>query len=218
MDPIPLSYKRRVYAWACGRCGKVGDSGSLLGYDENPDRQREAIAELARGSREDADGCCRCHNCATVLPTGETHGYCPTCEARFAVDRDARDREHVARAAALQERNHRAILAAGGSIGAATRLRDEMSDLSESCWCASWLEGCERSLWLMALEPDADHPWGQGTVTAADAFGLASMAKLAGGWWQWDDAAGDPAFVPMAEWLAMVATETPPGGAVGSKA
>lgn len=80
MNPIPLSHRRRVYAWACGRCGRVGRYGEFVGYDPDTNKLREAIATIARGSREDADTCCRCMECGVELPVGKHSGHCAACD------------------------------------------------------------------------------------------------------------------------------------------
>jgi hypothetical protein len=84
----------------------------------------------------------------------------------------------------------------------ANALRDLLSDLSETCWCAGWLSDCEFALW--AICQSGPQRWGQGEVTADDITLLLGYAEAAGGWWRWDDVVAE-VFVPMPEWLALVA-------------
>lgn len=54
-----------------------------------------------------------------------------------------------------------------------------MSDLSETCWSAGWLEGTEYlvpELCRRAVERDEPQPWGQGEVAPALAKALAVLA------------------------------------------
>jgi hypothetical protein len=207
MDPIPLSYKRRVYAWACGRCGKVGASPESIGYDEDPGRHREVIAMHASDSRQDADECCRCRTCNAVLPTGESSGRCPACEAKHLALRQEAD-------AAARRLEVAVIEARGGLDGeAALRLRDAMECYARDYYDAFddedgvWPETMAFDLWR-----DASHPGHPVTDN------LATLAREAGGWWHRRHGDCEPGFAPAAEWAALVAAETPPGGAVGSDA
>ena len=110
--------------------------------------------------------------------------------------------------------NTAAIAAAGGDPDAAERLRSLMSDLSEDCWCAEWLDGCETALWAFVTEGPGG--WGLGTVDQRGVDELRDLSDKAGGWWVWNDALDGNVFVPRAEWLARYADPSPEGGKVGA--
>ena len=210
MNPIALKHGRKVYAYACGRCGAVPIVGSYSGYD--PAEVKKRIRQQVKESEAHARRCCSCSTCGAELPD-ETYGYCEPCRAK--------EDERVARVSATMReqyearhaRNEAAITAVGGCMESAFALASTMSDTSEECWCAGWLEGCEFSLWSMVQDPaGGDHEWGLGTVTAAEVATLRRLSEEAGGWWRWDTEAGGGVFVPMAEWLAMVETRGASGG------
>jgi len=117
------------------------------------------------------------------------------------------------------------------SYGAATpaeKLALFMSELSEECYCASWLHGCELFLWDCVTgvahrgpvhppftpRPDVTgFPWGMGIVSDAEADELRRLSELAGGWCRWDETADDfgaLVFVPIDEWRAIYAAEWRP--------
>lgn len=96
---------------------------------------------------------------------------------------------------------------------AAQRLAQAISDLSEDCWCAGWLDDCEHVLWEM-LGITEPREWGMGYVTPEDAAKLKALSDEAGGWVYWhvplrDDGmppedrwlSTGPRFVAMADWL-----------------
>ena len=199
MNPIPLRHKRRVYAYACGRCGTVPGVGSFLGYD--PAEKDKRIAQHAEDYLAKAKECCACSDCGAEL-ADETYGRCGPCEEKDKAQRDARAAKLVARDDARALRNKETIAAVGGDANVAAVLRECMSDLSEDCWCAEWLSGCEVALWEMAQKPDVDHEWGDGTVSAEDTEDLRRLSDKARGWWRWDDDAGGPVFVPLDAWKA----------------
>jgi hypothetical protein len=59
-----------------------------------------------------------------------------------------------------------------------------ISDISEDCWCAGWLDGCEWSL-LDALD-GGPREWGQGLITAEQLANLRSIREACdGGWVRW---------------------------------
>jgi hypothetical protein len=215
MNPIPLRHNRITYAWACGRCHAVHVSGGYSGHDPALVAERRRAAAVS--SKQSAAGCCACSGCGVELP-GSTFGRCEACEAVEAARIQRVSAKMANEDNARHARNAAAIAATGGDKDAAVRLRMFMSELSEECWCASWLSECEIMLWQMTREPERGHTWGQGEVTPDDLSRLLFLADKARGWWRWDDALRGAAFVPMAEWLAMVAAETRPGGAVGSGA
>lgn len=219
MNPIPLRHKRRVYAWACGRCGKVGGNGSFSGYA--PEQVAIRVQRFASNSKADAAGCCLCSDCRAVeLPT-RTYGSCPACEAKNKAHVETVTAKIRAESDARDAHNAAAIAAAGGDQDAAERLRSLMSDLSEDCYCAGWLSGCEHELWGFMTNGPGE--WGLSFVSQRDADELRHLSDKAGGWWTWSDALVGNAFVPMAEWLARcgqgaapVADPSPEGGKVGA--
>lgn len=79
MIPIPLtSPDGTVYAYACGACHHVADTGHLLVRGE-PGWQAEE-------SKERAKACCTCFDCGAPLTADEGRGLnCAACdEKRFA--------------------------------------------------------------------------------------------------------------------------------------
>lgn len=101
---------------------------------------------------------------------------------------------------------------------AAISLRGLMRELSERCWCARWLIGCEYDLWHFASNGPGG--WGAGDVTAQDVERLRALSVVSDGWWFWPDDSCDepistvsPVFVSMTEWRGLVARR---GGANGS--
>lgn len=206
MNPIPLRHQRRVYAYACGRCHQVYDGGSIRSAILDADSERLYRDRQTGHSKHDAERCCTCSDCGVELP-GRRCGRCDPCEAeemeRWTQVRAASRCERDAREAA----NRAAIAAAGGDVDAALRLQSAMSDLSERCYCAGWLEGCEDTLWAFTQEPGVDHAWGMGCVTAADTEELRRLSDKARGWWRWENG---EVFVPLDEWKAR-ATPSPAG-------
>lgn len=61
-----------------------------------------------------------------------------------------------------------------------------MSDLSETCWCAGWMDGTEYDLWD-AVEKNQPVWWGIEEVRQRDIDDLRRLRELSGGWWIWDD-------------------------------
>jgi hypothetical protein len=61
-----------------------------------------------------------------------------------------------------------------------------MSDLSETCWCAGWMDGTEYALWD-AVEKNQPVWWGMEEVRQRDIDDLRRLRELSGGWWIWDD-------------------------------
>lgn len=87
-----------------------------------------------------------------------------------------------------------------GDKSPAAALASYMSELSEECWCAGWLSGCEFALWMLAN--DGGGHWGQDIVTPEAAAQLLALSEEAGGWVRWADGVG-AVFVPMDEWKEM---------------
>jgi hypothetical protein len=80
-----------------------------------------------------------------------------------------------------------------------------MSDISEDCWCAGWLMGCEYSLWSIK-ENAEDRTWGMAWVSDDDCAKLRELSAQCGGWWIWDREAGGNVFLTLEEWEPLYAT------------
>lgn len=75
---------------------------------------------------------------------------------------------------------------------------DAMSAISEECWCAGWLDGLERSLWLICFE-GADREFGMGTVYEQTVTSLRQAAELCDTWWHWPEEAHSELPITLAE-------------------
>ena len=65
-----------------------------------------------------------------------------------------------------------------------------MSDVSEDCYYAGWMEGTENAvpqLCQSAMRTGESQPWGHSEVTPAQATVLLDLAKRAGCWADLDD-------------------------------
>ncbi len=203
--PIPLSAPGgTVMAWACGHCRRVagGMDRVVDVYDD------EAVGDMADHSRTQAERCCSCRECGGVWvdryarverAKHQPYGVCGACwtngrEADAEVRASVVAAQHRAEDARCEE-----SLAMADDQGAAIALRDAMSDLSERCYCAGWLIGCEVTLWK-AWER-APFKWGMGTVETADAEELRGLHERAGGWWSAAEQY-PPLFVPTDAWTA----------------
>jgi hypothetical protein len=80
----------------------------------------------------------------------------------------------------------------------ADRLRTAMSNVSETCWAAGWLNGLEFDLWRFVQ--DGPGEYGMGTIAQSDIDELRNLSELCGGWFQWNDGKG-ATFMPMDEWI-----------------
>lgn len=202
MNPIPLRHNRTVYAWACGRCHAVHVSGGYVGHDPALVAERRRAAAVS--SKQSAAACCACSGCGVELP-GSTFGRCEACQAVEEARVVRASAKMASEDNARHTHNAAAIAAAGGDRDAAVRLRMFMSELSEECWCASWLGECEVMLWQMTREPDRAHAWGQGEVKPDDLATLLRLFDRARGWWRWDNTLRGAVFVPADEWAQRVA-------------
>jgi hypothetical protein len=77
-------------------------------------------------------------------------------------------------------------------------LAQTMSSISERCYCAGWMMGCEYTLWD-AVVNRRPTDWGQGRITERDIQALQWLSDCAGGWIVWDDDTSET-FVPIEEW------------------
>jgi hypothetical protein len=112
------------------------------------------------------------------------------------------DIERAERIANLERQNHvlQECLTKHQSI-ARYQLRHDMSDISERCWCASWIMGNEFALW--SIVQNGPCKWGQDEVDEGDIARLKEFSDISGGWFYWDDEEGEK-FVPTDEWVKMV--------------
>lgn len=79
-------------------------------------------------------------------------------------------------------------------------LANLMSDLSETCYAAGWMIGCERAIWrLIHGQQDT---WGMYHRVSMqdDLDAIWAVAQAADSWIEWDDQAHEERAVPMAEW------------------
>jgi hypothetical protein len=98
-----------------------------------------------------------------------------------------------------------ASVASSSDPEAAVSLAQLMSDISEDCYCASWLIGTEFTLWQFAQGGHGD--WGFFEVTSEQATELRELSAKAGGWVAWPSQALDDGliFVPAEAWTEMFA-------------
>jgi hypothetical protein len=128
---------------------------------------------------------------------------CQACraerEAKWAAGQADRDAKWAA-----EEVTAEATFARSKDPIAAHDLCQRMSDISEDCWCAGWLTGCEFSLWDFMTKGGGD--WGQGKVRTDSLSVLRTLSERCGGWIAWRDDVGN-VFVPLDEWLNVVKAE-----------
>lgn len=78
-------------------------------------------------------------------------------------------------------------------------LYDRMSEISEDCFCASWIYDNEYNIWDAIVNGDTSPAYPRMKPRLLRRCQLLSMEI--GGWIYWTDG---PQFVPMAQWLEMV--------------
>ena len=97
--------------------------------------------------------------------------------------------------AALQERLREHAMMA---------LPELMSNISEDCWCAGWLNGLEYDLWVVAKHGPSSYPYGQDVISPEQVEQLRRLSEDCGGWFVFnDDVWYGRRFVPLAEWEAL---------------
>jgi len=192
-DPIALASPAGVvYAYACGTCHHIASGGEYI-VVHSP----EEVAQVAESSRALADACCKCDRCGGVCGYAESH--CASCAPVVEAEQQARMaaiEAHDARREALQAE----ALKASKSPEAARQLFALMSDISENCWCASWLSGCEYSLWRFVRAGVATS-WGQADVSVEELRSLMDLSLACNGWWTWNAELGGEVFVQFDEWV-----------------
>ncbi|OGB31843.1 MAG: hypothetical protein A3F78_03915 [Burkholderiales bacterium RIFCSPLOWO2_12_FULL_61_40] len=78
-------------------------------------------------------------------------------------------------------------------------LYDRMSEISEDCFCASWIYDNEYNIWDAIVNGDASSSYQSMSPRLLARCQLLSLEI--GGWIYWTDS---PQFAPMAQWLTMV--------------
>jgi hypothetical protein len=86
----------------------------------------------------------------------------------------------------------------------AVELREYMSELSESAYCAGWMKGLEFALWTAVLKGRLKY--GQLQITQVHTNKLKELSERCGGWIVWDDES-EETFVPLARWLKIYEVE-----------
>lgn len=81
-------------------------------------------------------------------------------------------------------------------------LYELMSDISEECYCAGWMDGNEFRLWRAVTDPNDDRRYGQSEIEKWQLIRLRELSELTGGWWVWED---DAAFISLDEWRRRLA-------------
>jgi hypothetical protein len=84
-----------------------------------------------------------------------------------------------------------------------SRLCEYMQWLSESCWCAGWMDGIEFELWEAWQRSDA-FGYGGRIVAPLELETLAWLSRECGGWVTWSVALGSPVFVDLPTWQGIV--------------
>lgn len=192
-NPIPLTAPDgTIRTYACGVCLNIATPGHCLGELDD-----EAMREDAEHYREDADRCCRCERCSRVY-RGQAFGdrCCADCkpeaERARSAQREVWERNEAERQAAREQSLEKAK-----ERDAAVELEALMSDISEECWCASWLIGLEFNLWAFCRGEPGEY--GMGRVGHVEIHQLKKLSERADGWWRFEE------FVPMDEWLLIYA-------------
>ena len=148
------------------------------------------------------------YRCFWCRANGEEHWVsgcrqaCPGCGSilRPMADMTAQElaREAYARGLTMQF-----SITRPPSIAAGRLLIQRIREISEARWCASWLLGCENTLWAEIQE-------GAETDLSPDAVEeLRALADLAGGWPAWSIITGRAKILPWAEWMARVEEDPP---------
>jgi hypothetical protein len=81
-----------------------------------------------------------------------------------------------------------------------------MSEISEDCWCAGWLDGNGAALWR--LMEQGGGRYGQGEVSPEQAAELRVLSDALDEWMEWDDGASDVEPIPLPEWRRRMETVT----------
>lgn len=189
--PIPLTAPDgRVYGYACGVCHEIGGGASRGTRKKGPDKF------LVENSCERATSCCTCERCGVEWNHSGYGLYCKKCKPIAEAEQVENQRRWSAEEADEQEKVE-ASLSLSRDRAAALTLQELMSEISEECYCASWLSGLEFDLWRAVEE--GPRPYGQGDITAANVAELRRLSDACGGWWH------DERFVTLDKWRAVYA-------------
>jgi hypothetical protein len=204
VNPIPLtSPDGTAYAYACGVCHHVAQPVARTHQETGEQRPwLELVSDGAEWSLERATACCICRDCGARV--GHADLYCTICEAARIERVKVVQAAHAERDQ-VRETQNAAKLARSPNKDAAWMLVVLMSDISEDCWCAGWLMGCEYSLWSIK-ENAEDRTWGMAWVSDDDCAKLRELSAQCGGWWIWDREAGGNVFLTLEEWEPLYAT------------
>ena len=205
MNPLPLTDPSgTIRAWACGHCFRVSSSVSCGGNSAEA-RQRETDYYKTR-----AEECGVCRGCKKEIDCSSSYSKCAEC-------REVENAEWVARVEALrpqreaQDKIAELALAKAKDRDIAMALRDKMSNISESYWCAGWLTGLEYSLWYIlehaadpTLSADSQYKnFGMSSLLDDEIASLNSLRQKAGGWWFWSEEAQQEIFITTDEFKLM---------------
>lgn len=78
-------------------------------------------------------------------------------------------------------------------------LINEMSEISEECWCAGWMSGIENVLWEAVLNLPNDFQSGQDIISAERIAKIRDASEWLGEWIVYQAAQGETP-VPLDEW------------------
>lgn len=89
--------------------------------------------------------------------------------------------------------------------GAALKLAEHISDVSEDVYAAGWMGGCEWPIWeaLVDWRETGSAFWGRQDITEHMAQ-LDELQRAAAGWIWWTDGVG-ATYIPEARWLRLFA-------------
>lgn len=158
------------------------------------------IASISEASQASAESCCTCRRCKKPASHAVQYDWvCKLCRPLQKAEED----ETIRRIKAAEEARAKAwaeSLKLAKDECAASMLCSRMSELSEEYYCASWLNGCEFTLWGFVV--DGPGAWGLGEFQKSEADELRILSETAGGWIVWDDAVCGNLFVAADEWRA----------------
>jgi hypothetical protein len=75
-----------------------------------------------------------------------------------------------------------------------------MEHLSETYWCAGWLDGLEHQLWRIAHGVPSGFTNPRRIPTEQELSQLRELSQRAGGWWCWPDGEANVKFLSLEEW------------------
>jgi len=87
-------------------------------------------------------------------------------------------------------------------------LSDLMSDISERCYCAGWMSGCEYRLWAAIINPDDKRNYGESEISLNEVHRMKELSDEIGGWIYCSENDYIERFIPMNEWLEIVGSKS----------